>query len=64
MVEVNEDRRLENGLVIPGTFKEITKNLAITCKLSPGTYEHKALMQSHGYFPRGNAKKTGATFKD
>ena len=64
MVEVKEDRRLENGLVIPGTVKAITKNPAIACKVSPGTYEHEALMHSHGYFPRGNAKKTGATLKD
>ena len=61
MVEVKEDRRLENGLVIPGTVKAITKNPAIACKVSPGTYEHEALMHS---LTRGNAKKTGATLKD
>ena len=62
MVEVTEDRRLENGLVIPGTSKAITKNPAIACKVSPETYEYEALMHSHGYFPRGIAKKTDATF--
>ena len=65
MVEVTEDRKLENGLVIPRTFKAITKNPAISCKVSRGTYDMiEAFMHSHGYFPRGNAKKTGATFKD
>ena len=64
MADVTEDRKLENGLVIPGTFKAITKNPAIACKVSPRTYEHEALMNSHGYFLRGNAKKIGATLKD
>ena len=56
VAEVTRDRKLENGLVILGTFKAITKNLVIACKVSQGAYENEALMHSHGYFSLGNAK--------
>ena len=49
-----------------GSFQGNNKKPAIGRKVSRGTYEREALMQSHGYryFPRGNEKKTGATLKD
>ena len=47
---------VENGFVILGTFKAITKNPATACKVSRRAYEHEALMHSHGYFSLGNAK--------
>ena len=52
--EVTGARKLENDLVILGTFKAITKNPAIACKVSRGAYEHEALM--HSRFPLGNPK--------
>ena len=55
VVEVTGSRKLENGLVIPGTFRAVTRSRRLG--------ESEVAMCSHGYFYQGNEKQTCATLK-
>ena len=60
VLEVTGSRKLENGPVIPGTFKVVTRSRRLGAKF----YEElNAAMCSHGYFYQENEKQTRATLK-
>ena len=64
MVEVTEDMKLENGVAIPRTFKAITKNPAISCKVSRGTYEHdRSAYALTWIFPSRKCEENRCDFK-
>ena len=61
--EVTGSRKLENGLVIPGTFKAVTRSQRLGAKCYEELNKVKQLSCSHGYFYQGNEKQTSPTLR-
>jgi len=64
VVEVTGGRNLENGLVIPGTFKAITRSRRLGAKFHEEVTNVKRLCIHMDISLEKKGKKTGATLKE